>query len=105
MFSSKRAIVGVAAAAATLVAAGPASASGRVVAVDGVAKGRSDLRIEILVQVKAGQSARAAAARALEAQGAKPAPAPPPQSAGFTLTGLRWEAFPVVQHYNSAGQP
>jgi hypothetical protein len=94
----------VAAAAAALAVAAPAVAANRVIAVDGVAKKHSGMRVEILVEVPVGTSAGAAAARALEAQGAKPAPAPP-QSAGFTLTGLKWEVLPVVQNYNPAGQP
>jgi hypothetical protein len=87
-----------------LAAAPPSLASSRVIAVDGVAKHRSDMRVEILVEVQSGTSARAAAARALEAQGAKPAPAPP-QSSAFTVNGLVWDDLPVVQSYNPAGQP
>jgi Matrixin len=95
------AIAGAAVAVAALAAAPPSLAASRVIAVDGVAKHRSDMRVEILVEVKAGASASAAAARALEAQGAKPAP---PESAAFTVNGLVWNVLPVVQNYNPAGQ-
>jgi hypothetical protein len=101
---SRCAFAGAVVAAAVLAAAPPSLASSRVIAVDGVAKHRSDMRVEILVEVQSGTSARAAAARALDAQGAKPAPAPP-ESAAFTLTGLVWDDLPVVQSYNPAGQP
>ena len=109
MVRGSRAVAGVFAAAAVLVGAAPSfaadrDAQSRVVAVDGVAKHRSDMRVEILVEVPAGASAREAGERALDAQGAEPAPAPP-QSAAFTFTGLFWNALPVVQNYNPAGQP
>ena len=96
------AIAGAAVAVAGLAAAPPSLGASRVIAVDGVAKHRSDMRVEILVEVKAGASARAAADRALEAQGAKPAP---PQSSAFTVNGLFWNRLPVTQSYNQAGQP
>ena len=102
MGRGSRVVAGVTALAAVLACAAPALARDRVIAVDGVAKHRSDLRVEILVQVPAGTSARAAALRALEAQNAKPAA---PVSSAFTLNGLRWDNLPVVQHYNPAGQP
>ena len=109
MVRGSRAVAGVFAAAAVLVGAAPSfaadrDAQSRVMAVDGVAKHRSDMRVEILVEVPAGASAREAGERALEAQGAKPEPAPP-QSAAFTFTGLFWNTLPVVQNYNPAGQP
>jgi Matrixin len=93
-----------AAAVAALAVAGPAFAADqtRVVAVDGVDKHRSDLRVEILVVVPADASARAAGNRALEAQGATRQP--DVQSAAYTLTGLRWDVLPVVQNYNPSGQ-
>jgi hypothetical protein len=75
----------------------------RVVAVDGVAKHQRDLRVEILVVVSAGESARVATDRALEAQAA--AQAPGVQSSGYTFNGLYWDALPVVQNYNPSGQP
>lgn len=80
-----------------------AFARDRVVAVDGVAKHRSDLRVEILLVVPAGESARLAGNRALESQGAKRAP--DVQSSGYTLNGLFWDRLPVVQNYNPAGEP
>jgi hypothetical protein len=82
-----------------------AEAAGRVIAVDGVSKHAADVRVEILVEVPAGQSASKAADRALEAQGAKRAPKPPPESSGFAFNGLFWDTLPVVQGYNPAGQP
>ena len=108
MVRGTRSVTGIVAALAVLAAAAPASAvdraaRSRVVAVDGVAKHRSDMRVEILVRVPAGASARAAAGRALDSQGAKRAPAPP-QSSGYTLSGLRWDVLPVVQSYNPSGQ-
>jgi hypothetical protein len=90
-----------------LAAAGPAPAAdrearGRVVSVEGVAKGRADRRVEVLVAVPAGTSARAAGDRALARQGATRAQAPVSQ--GYTFTGLRWDVLPVVQNYNGAGE-
>jgi hypothetical protein len=92
--------------ALTVAAAAPASAAdrGRVIAVDGVAKHDASVRVEVLVHVPAGASARAAGNRALEAQGAKRPPSPP-ESAAYTFNGLRWDRLPVVQNYNPAGQP
>jgi len=103
---SRAAVVAVAGVAALAVAT-PAFATGRegrdrVVAVDGVAKHQRDLRVEILVAVPAGTSARAAGDRALEAQGATRAP--DVQSSGYTLNGLYWDSLPVVQSYNPAGE-
>jgi hypothetical protein len=102
MMGSVRATVG--AVALVLAAAAPATAAERVIAVDGVSKHAADLRVEILVEVQAGEKARHAADRALEAHGAKRPPSPP-ESAAYTFTGLRWDAFPVAQSYNPAGQP
>jgi hypothetical protein len=110
MFRGSRAVAGVVfAAAVALVGAAPSfaadrDAQSRVIAVDGVSKHRSDMRVEILVEVPAGASAREAGDRALEAQGAK-RPPEPPQSAAYTFTGLRWDTARVVQSYNPAGQP
>ena len=61
--------------------------------------------MEVLVEVPAGASARAAGDKALAGQGAKrvrPKPEPP-QSQSYTFTGLRWDRLPVVQYYNGAG--
>lgn len=55
------------------------------------------------IRVPAGTSARGAADRALEAQGAKRAPEPP-QSSAYPFSRLRWDVLPVVQNYNPAGQ-
>jgi hypothetical protein len=99
-----RAAVGIAVAAlSALAGAAPALAADRVVTVDGVARGDARLRVDIVLVVHDGENARAAAKRALDAQGAKPAP-PPPQSSGFTLSGLFWDDLPVVQNYNPAGE-
>ena len=97
------AAVGAVALVGLLGAAAPAAAADRVIAVDGVSKRAADVRVEILVEVSAGQSARKAADRALEAQGAKRPPAEP-QSAAFTFNGLVWNRLPVTQWYNPAGE-
>jgi hypothetical protein len=102
MIRKFRAAVG-AAALLGLLGVAPTAAADRVIAVDGVSKHAADVRVEILVEVPAGESARKAADRALDGQGARPAPAEP-QSAAFTLNGLRWDVLPVVQSYNPAGQ-
>jgi hypothetical protein len=96
------AAAGAVAIAAMLGAAAPAMAAGEVIAVDGVSKQDANRKVEILVQVQPGESHKAAKDRALESQKAKPAP--PPQSNGYTFTGLRWTVFPVRQSYNPAGQ-
>ena len=80
-------------------------AADKVIAVDGVAKGNADRRVEILVHVPEGESASAAADKALEAQGAKKAPPPPVQQNSYSFTGLFWDVLPVVQNYNPAGSP
>jgi Matrixin len=86
-----------------LAGAAPALARDRVVTVEGVARGDSSLRVEIVLAVSEGENARAMGNRALAAQNAKPAPAPP-QSGAFTLSGLVWDVLPVVQNYNPAGE-
>jgi hypothetical protein len=98
------AAVGAVALAGLLAAAAPAAAADRVIAVDGVSKHAADVRVEILVEVPAGDSARKAADRALEAQGAK-RPPEEPQSAAFTFNGLYWDSLRTVQNYNPSGQP
>jgi hypothetical protein len=102
-----RAVAGAAALVGLLATAGPAMAAGKVVAVDGVAKGNVDRRVEILVYVPEGQSADAAAETALAGQNAKKAPKPPapPQENSYSFTGLFWDVLPVVQSYNPAGSP
>jgi hypothetical protein len=106
-----RAAAGAIAVLGLLTAAGPATAAdrearSRVVSVEGVAKGNADRRVEVLVAVPAGASARAAGDRALARQGATRAQAKPqaPVSQGFTFTGLKWDKPPVVQSYNGAGE-
>jgi matrixin len=107
MTQGTRAVAGAIALIGLLATAGPAMAKDRVIAVDGVAKGNADRRVEILVHVPDGQSADAAAERALAGQGAKKAPKPPapPQESSYSFTGLFWEVLPVVQNYNGAGAP
>jgi Matrixin len=104
MLRRGRAAVGAVALVGLLAAAAPAGAADRVIAVDGVSKHAADVRVEILVEVSEGQSARKSADRALEAQGAKRAPEEP-QSAAYTFNGLYWDSRATVQNYNSAGQP
>ena len=102
-----RAAVGAAALVGLLASAGSAMAAGKVIAVDGVAKGNADRRVEILVYVPEGQSADAAAEKALAGQGAKKAQKPPqpPQENSYSFTGLRWDTGRVTQNYNPAGSP
>ena len=94
-------VIGMLAAAAPALAA-DREARSRVVAVEGAAKGSADRRVEVLVVVPAGSSARAAGDRALARQGAKRAAAP--QLQRYSTTGLRWTVLPVRQNYNPAGQ-
>ena len=104
MGRGSRAAAGVAVAVfAALAVAAPALARDRVVMVEGVARNDAGLHVDIVLTVNDGENVRAAARRALDANGAKPAPAPP-QSSAFTLTGLFWNRLPVVQNYNPAGQ-
>jgi hypothetical protein len=104
MLRSVRTAVGAAVLVGVLGAAAPAMAADRVIAVEGVSKHTPGAHVEILVEVPAGENARKAGDRALEAQGAKRAPEPP-QSAAFTFNGLVWDALPVVQSYNPSGEP
>ena len=111
MRQGTRAAAGVVALIGALAAAVPATAAdresrSRVIAVDGVAKGHADRRVEVLVAVPAGASARAAGDRALAEQGAARAKAKPapPESQGYTFIGLKWDKLPVVQSYNGAGE-
>jgi hypothetical protein len=55
------------------------------------------------VQVQPGETAREATDAALNDQGAQRAA--PPTSGGPGFTGLVWDALPVVQSYNPAGEP
>jgi hypothetical protein len=103
MKECKRAMAGAAALIGLLATAAPAMAADRVIAVDGVSKTNADRRVEILVHVPEGQSASAAADRALAGQGAKKAPPEQPQSSSYTFTGLFWDTRRVTQNYNPAG--
>ena len=85
-----RAVAGAIAVGGMLASAVPATAADkvareRVIGVEGVAKGNADRRVEVLVRVPAGVSARAAGDRALAAQGATRAAAP--QAARYAFTG------------------
>lgn len=107
MKQGMRAVVGAAALAGLLATAAPAMAKDRVIAVDGVSKADASQRVEILVHVRDGQSAAAAAERALAGQGAKKAPKPPPeepQSHSYSFTGLFWDTRKVTQNYNPVGE-
>ena len=107
MKQGTRAVAGAIALIGVLALAGPAAAADRVIAVDGVAKGNADRRVEILVHVPDGESASAAAEKALAGQGAKKAPQPPPEqpeSNSFSFTGLFWDTRSVTQNYNPAGE-
>ena len=89
-----------AATAALLVAAAPASAADRVVAGIGTAKVKGkEATVEVVVAVPDGTSTKAAKDRAIRDQGAVPV------ANQFSFTGLVWDAFPVRQSYNPAGQP
>ena len=106
MKQGTRAMAGAVALVGMLAVAGPAAAADRVIAVDGVAKGNADRRVEILVHVPDGQSASAAAEKALAGQNAKRAPKPPPeqpQANSYSFTGLFWDTRRVTQNYNPAG--
>ena len=104
MGRGSRAAAGIAVAVfAVLAAAAPALARDRVVIVEGAARDDAALHVDIVLAVNDGENVRAAAKRALDANGAEPGPAPP-QSSAFTLTGLFWNRLPVVQNYNPAGQ-
>jgi hypothetical protein len=102
MKQGTRVVVGAIAVMGMLATAGPAMAADRVIAVDGVAKGNADRRVEILVHVPAGQSAHAAAEKALAGQDAKKAPPPPeePQSqASGASAAPRSRAFDLQSVY------
>src|SRR3954464_3319768 len=103
MKQGTRAVAGAIALLGMLATAGPAMAAGKVIAVDGISKTNADRRVEILVHVPEGQSASAAADRALAGQGAKKAPPEQPQSSSYTFTGLFWDTRRVTQNYNPAG--
>jgi Matrixin len=103
MRKGKCAAIGVAAVISMLGAAAPAMAA-KVVAVEGVSKSDPSKQVEILVVVGKDESEKAAKERALKSQGAKAKPEPP-QSNGYSFTGLRWDILPVKQYYNPLGQP
>lgn len=104
---------GIGALAAGLLLAGaltvPGSAGGegsRVVSALGVARaGGQEVVVDVLVVVPPGANERAAIRDALAGQGARPFEEAHLGSTGFTLTGLVWDALPVVQNYNPADEP
>ncbi|HEV8574296.1 MAG TPA: matrixin family metalloprotease [Dehalococcoidia bacterium] len=80
----------------------------------GIARvGGEDVFVEVLVGVPERADAHAAAAQALREQGARPADRHELASAGFTTTGLVWDAFSdgsagndfVTQYYNPKNDP
>src|SRR5688500_599814 len=95
-----RLLLTAAAMAALLVVVAPASAADRVVHGIGTAKvDGKEATVEVVVAVPKGTSAKAAKDKAIRAQGAVPV------ANEFSFTGLVWNAFPVRQSYNPAGQP
>lgn len=86
--------------------AGQAGSPGHIASALGIAEvqGR-DVFVEVSVLVPEGQSAGAATAAALAAQGARPFDSAAFESAAFTLTGLVWDVLPVVQYYNASNEP
>ena len=86
--------------------AGQLPGQARVVGALGVAKVQGqDVFVDILVLVPAGEDATAAANAALARQGARPIDSAGLGSEGFTVFGLKWGAFPVIQNYNPANEP
>ena len=82
-----------------------ASADPKVASATGVTHaGGEKYFVDVLVAVPSGQSAREATDRALAQQGAARAK-PGGGGGGYSYTGLKWSAFPVVQNYNSTGEP
>jgi Matrixin len=83
-----------------------ASAAPRTASAIGVTDVQGErVRVEVFVQVKAGETAREATGRALKQQDARrvsSAQAADPGGPGFT--GLVWDVLPVVQSYNPAGE-
>lgn len=104
------------------LAALPASAQAdvRIASATGVTQVNGEtVFVDVVVAVPRGQSDRAATDRALAEQGAARREKPPwaggPGGGGgggggggeeeYFYTGLEWSSFPVVQNYNSLGQP
>jgi hypothetical protein len=63
----------------------------------------ANVYVEVFVEVPEGQNARQAAEAALADQGV--VAQPPPSAGGPGFTGLVWDALPMVQSYNPAGEP
>jgi len=106
--------LGLALLAMTAMANAAGDADTRTVSALGIARaGGEEVFVEVLVGVPEGASAQAAAAQALREQGAHPAVPRDLESAGFTTTGLVWDAFGdgsagndfVAQYYNPRGDP
>jgi hypothetical protein len=80
---------------------GQAAGKPRVISVLGTAKvDGKDVIVDVLLVVPAGQNANEAAREALRQQGARPFESASLGSDGFTLTGVVWDQFPVIQNYN-----
>jgi hypothetical protein len=91
--------------AGALVLIGMLATAATASAADREAKGHADRRVEVLVVVTAGSSARAAGDRALAAQGATRAKAKAaPQLQRYSFTGLKWDVLPVRQYYSGTGE-
>jgi hypothetical protein len=91
--------------AAAVIAALPAAASAaqQTASATGIAEVRGETAlVEVYVQVRPGETAREATDAALADQGARRVA--PPTSGGPGFTGLVWDALPVVQSYNPAGE-
>jgi len=56
------------------------------------------------VEVQPGQNANQVARQALQAQNARPFDSTNLGSEGFTVSGLEWTKFPVVQNYNGMAE-
>ena len=77
----------------------------RVIAVLGQAKVQGeDVLVEIFVEVQPGQNANQVARQVLQAQNARPFDSANLGSEGFTVSGLVWSKFPVIQNYNNVAQ-
>lgn len=104
---STRTLIVLAALAALCVVPVAAHAEGTVASATGVTHANGEKYfVDVVVAVPAGQTAREATSRALQNQGAKrKKPGGGGGGSAYAYTGLVWTAFPVVQSYNSAGEP
>jgi hypothetical protein len=103
---STRTLTVLAALAALFVVPVAAHADSKVASATGVKHADGEKYfVDVLVAVPAGQTARQATNRALHEQGAKRKPSGGGGGSAYAYTGLVWSAFPVVQSYNSVGEP